>query len=770
MRKIKEKLELTAPAGGMEQLITAVNAGADSVYMGYKKFGARAYADNFDMNQLKRAVKYAHGNGVKIYLTINTLIKDCEIRELLDFLREYAGICTDGLIIQDFCIYKIVKDIFHGIPLHASTQINLHNLDSLRFIKRLGFKRVIPARELTLDEIKTLCGENMPEVEIFVHGSQCYSYSGNCYFSSFIGGRSGNRGRCTQPCRMKYRMLEKTDGNSRYITNSGYILSKSDLCLIKFLPEIAESGVDALKIEGRMKSREYVGIVTKIYRKYIDLYYSNPREYSVEENDIYKLAQIFSRELGKGYIKEKHPGEIISAEKSGSIGNFIGRVYKVFNYKNKGKIRKTIYIRSKRKINKGDIIEIWTKKGNYRKNIGKIEEVERRDKKYIYSVEVDSSSNILKKDRVFKYLDKSLNDEASELFKYDIKKIDGREIKKNRIKINEDVLRKYTDRFLAGDACKTSEQFKKKLILKSRIYNKDFLDCSIRNGVKNIIYSGISELINKNSLKSNVIKSIKKYDKEEDIKICVDTPQIIYDDNFKSIKKIIMEFIDEGIKNFRVSNPGVLEFLMEINRDKKQDIGVYLGAGLNLFNTIAVEFFDDLINEFLILMGIELSPELNLKEICGIISNISTGREVLKGKKPEFSIFAHGYIKIMNSRYKLEFITGKKKGGRFFIEDRKGYRFPVTSDYSGNMIIFNSKKFCTIFNLDKISENKVESLIIDSKFYNKSDFGKILKSYRESVNILFDEGIKEYKNLIPYLKNNSLFSNYSKGHLFRGVE
>ncbi|MCG2791647.1 MAG: U32 family peptidase, partial [Actinomycetia bacterium] len=276
-------------------MVAAVNAGADSVYLGYKKFGARAYAENFDINQIKKAVGFAHSHGVKVYLTLNTLVKDREIPEVINFLNEYIYICSDGIIIQDYGIYKILKDLFKTIPIHASTQLNIHNIYSLKLSSNLGFKRVILAREMTLDEIKDLCKKKLMEIEVFGHGSQCYSYSGSCYFSSFVGGRSGNRGKCTQPCRMKYKLLERDAGKYNYIIADGsYIFSKGDLCILDIIPEIIAAGISALKIEGRMKSPEYVGMVTKIYRKYIDLYYENPLNFNVDEYDSYKLTQIFS--------------------------------------------------------------------------------------------------------------------------------------------------------------------------------------------------------------------------------------------------------------------------------------------------------------------------------------------------------------------------------------------------------------------------------------------------------------------------------------------
>ncbi len=324
MKIAARKIELTAPAGGREQLVAAVNAGADSIYLGYNKFGARAYAENFNFNQLKKAVNFAHSSGVKIYLTLNTLIKDEEVRKLIDFLYDYTGICSDGIIVQDYGVFKIMKDLFEKIPIHASTQMNIHNLYSMKLLKELGYKRIILAREMTLSEIKRLCGSGLPEIEIFGHGSQCYSYSGNCYFSSFVSGRSGNRGKCSQPCRMKYKLVKKEKNRISYISaDESYLFSKSDLCTLDMIPLIISAGVNALKIEGRMKSPEYVGIVTKIYRKYIDLYYSKPGDYKVAEEDVYKLTQIFSRELGTGYLKEEYPRNIISIKKSGSIGAYI---------------------------------------------------------------------------------------------------------------------------------------------------------------------------------------------------------------------------------------------------------------------------------------------------------------------------------------------------------------------------------------------------------------------------------------------------------------
>ncbi len=770
MNKTIRKIELTAPAGGWDQLVAAVNAGADSVYLGYKKFGARAYAENFDMGQLKKAVGLAHSRGVKLYLTLNTLIKDSEIKEVVNFLNQYINICSDGIIIQDYGIYKILKDLFKSVPIHASTQLNIHNVYSLRLLKHLGFKKVILAREMTLDEVKDLCREKLMEVEVFGHGSQCYSYSGSCYFSSFIGGRSGNRGRCTQPCRMKYRFLERNTGEPHYIIADGsYILSKSDLCLLDIIPEMAAAGVNALKVEGRMKSPEYVGMVTKIYRKYIDLYYSNPSNYKIEKYDFYKLTQIFSREMGTGYAKQKYPADIISLKKSGSIGNFLGRVYRTDHEGSSKKKIRFIYIKSRWEINKDDTIEIWTKKGNSKINVKNFELVDKKDKKYNYKIKINKISSILEKDRVFKYFDRKVDEEARALFKYNFNKestarLPG--IKNQYGRVGEDEIRNYLGKFLANYNQAGIKKAENKLTLSAYIYDCKHIESAIKNGVNHIIYTDFKELVNSSGIKNGVIESLKKYNKIKDIKISIGTPSIIYDSDFVAVKKNILKLAGCGLKNYKISNPAVLELLKEMSSKSSQDVNLYLSFSFNLFNSLSLAFFNDLMGEGTALKGIEFSPELNLEEISKILSNTANLR---KGKL-EFSIFGHGYFQVMSSRYKMKFLTGKSGGNRFYIEDIKGYRFPTDSEYNGNMLIFNSRNICTLFDLDKIKASGINNIILDSRFYDEKKFSRIIGNYREAIETIQREGASKYKFFISRLENDNLFKNYSKGHLIRGVE
>ncbi|MFZ3086175.1 MAG: U32 family peptidase, partial [Candidatus Hydromicrobium sp.] len=430
---------------------------------------------------------------------------------------------------------------------------------------------------------------------------------------------------------------------------------------------------------------------------------------------------------------------------------------------------KSIYIRSRWKINKGDIIEIWTKKGNSRINIGNFKLIDEKDKRYTYEITLNKRNSILEKDRVFKYFDKKIDDEAKSLFKYDINKDSAAvpyRVKTPDNKINEKEIENYLNKFLLKNNKAAGEEPERKLTLSAYIYEQECIEPAVDKGITHIIYSNFKEMVYGSNFKASLIKSLKKYNEFKDIKISINTPSILYDDDFIWLKKNILKLLDCGLNNFKISNPGVLELLNEIGCKDKSDINLYLGFNFNLFNSLSVVFFKDLLSDNIILKGIELSPELNLEEILKIISNA----EDLFKDEIEFSIFGHGYFPVMNSRYKIKFLTNKAGGGNFYIEDIKGYRFPVDSDYNENMLIFNSRNTCTLFNLDNIKDSGVNNIIIDSRFLEKKDFYKILRSYREAIDILYNKGIIKYKIFTSYLQDNNLFKNYSKGHLFRGVE
>lgn len=291
---MKPNVEILAPAGSWESMAAAINAGADAVYMGGSRFGARAYAENPEEDRFLEAIDYAHLHGCRLYMTVNTLVKEKELEELGEFLIPYYERGLDAVIVQDMGVFAYIRKRFPDLPVHASTQMTVTGYHGARILKELGASRVVTARELSLEEIAKIRDEVDIEIESFVHGALCYCYSGQCLLSSLIGGRSGNRGRCAQPCRLPYDV--KKDGAFWGKQDERYVMSPKDLCTLDILPDIIEAGVFSLKIEGRMKSPRYTAGVVSIYRKYVDRYLEYGREgYRVDKNDKKMLLELFDR-------------------------------------------------------------------------------------------------------------------------------------------------------------------------------------------------------------------------------------------------------------------------------------------------------------------------------------------------------------------------------------------------------------------------------------------------------------------------------------------
>lgn len=300
-----KKVELLAPAGNFEALKGAIYAGADAVYLGGEKYGARAYADNFTREQICQGIRMAHLYGRKLYLTVNTLLKDQEIDELYDFLLPYYECGLDGVIVQDLGAVCEIRHRFPDLPIHASTQMTITGSYGVRMLQEMGITRVVPSRELSLDEMKQMKEQTGIEIEAFIHGAMCYCYSGQCLFSSILGGRSGNRGRCAQPCRLPYQV------------NGGkeeYPLSMKDMCTIHMISELIDAGIDSFKIEGRMKKPVYAAGVTSIYRKYIDRYYEGNLT-TIDKEDEKLLHSLYIRsEISEGYYHKKNGRDMITLD------------------------------------------------------------------------------------------------------------------------------------------------------------------------------------------------------------------------------------------------------------------------------------------------------------------------------------------------------------------------------------------------------------------------------------------------------------------------
>ena len=311
MIKSNNNVELLAPAGSYVSMIGAFNAGADAVYLGGEKFSARAFADNFTTEKLCEAIRYAHLFHKKIYLTLNTLIKESEFGELFDYMKPLYLAGLDAVIVQDMGVLLYLKEQFPYMELHASTQMAVTGSAFVDMCKELGISRVVPARELSLKELKEIKEAGI-EVECFVHGAMCYCYSGMCLMSSVLGGRSGNRGKCAQPCRLAYEVDIERD-KKRDI----YTLSLKDMCTIEHIDKLIQAGMDSFKIEGRMKRSEYAALATSLYRKYIDIYLANPsQKISINAKDKKTLEQVYLRsELSDGYLFRQNGEEMVTKQK-----------------------------------------------------------------------------------------------------------------------------------------------------------------------------------------------------------------------------------------------------------------------------------------------------------------------------------------------------------------------------------------------------------------------------------------------------------------------
>lgn len=406
-------VELLSPVGNFECLKAAVQNGADSVYFGGDIFSARAFAKNFSTRELKNVISYAKLRGVKTNLTLNTLIKNNEFSDALELAKSAYENGIDAIIVQDLGLAMKLIHTYPDLPIHGSTQMTVHNLNGALELKELGFKRVVLSRELSANEIAYICKNSDIEIECFIHGALCISYSGQCLFSSIIGGRSGNRGKCAGPCRLPFELLE--DGKN---INSGYLLSTRDLCGLDYLPFLIDAGVTCFKIEGRMKSPEYVATVTRIYRKYIDLACSG-NEYIVDEKDRKELLQMFNRGMSSpGHLSNEPNTKLVFKEKPNNMGLFLGIVQK-YNPK-KG----LITLKLNEPISIGDTISLEKETGSYTvselmKNELNITQTEIGQIVTIGRMKGKISSG----DKIFKLSSKSLNQQAQESYEKENKKI-----------------------------------------------------------------------------------------------------------------------------------------------------------------------------------------------------------------------------------------------------------------------------------------------------------------------------------------------------------
>ena len=445
-------IELLSPVGDFECLKAAVQNGADAVYFGAGSFSARAFATNFDDEALKEAITYAKIRGVKTNLTLNTLIKNDEINDAIKLAEKAYNYGIDAIIVQDLGLARYLIKNFPGLAVHASTQMSVHNLEGVLELQKLGFSRVVLSRELSLQEIEHICKNSDVEIEVFTHGALCISYSGQCLFSSMVGGRSGNRGKCAQPCRLPYELLSCSStvsnpkgapvstssvnfastnlnsASSESLTSldKGYLLSPRDLCGLDYLPKLVDAGVTCLKIEGRMKTPEYVATVTRIYRKYLDLAQANKSEYKINPQDKTELLQVFNRGgFSSGHLESTPNKNLIYKDKSNNMGIYLGTISNFNN--NKGHISLTVSRDSDVTVRVGDKISVENKK--HETSTYTISELMIQDKNVPQATCGDKikigrmKGNISVGDKIYKIADKLLTTSALETLSKENRKV-----------------------------------------------------------------------------------------------------------------------------------------------------------------------------------------------------------------------------------------------------------------------------------------------------------------------------------------------------------
>ncbi|MBE8950086.1 MAG: U32 family peptidase [Quinella sp. 3Q1] len=774
-------VELLAPAGSFDALKAAVEAGADAVYLAGEKFGARAYAENFAGEQLLKAVEFAHLRGVAVHVTVNTLIADSELDEFAAYIKFLRRANVDALLIQDLGAAAIAKNIAQEIPLHASTQMTIHNLAGVKALAELGFSRAVLSRELTLEEIKKICGASPIETEIFIHGALCVCWSGQCLMSSLIGGRSGNRGRCAQPCRLPYELV---DASGKNLLNAGkYLLSPKDLNTLELLPQLIKTGVTSLKIEGRMKRPEYVATVVKVYRDALD------KNFSTAE-DRRKLAQIFNRDFTTAYL-EKNPGKnLISDMKPNNRGVLIGRVVEVG--------RDKIILKLREKISAGDQVEIWIKVGG--RVTFTVEDFELRGE--LCTVKAPTRG-VRIHDRAFKIFDAELTAEARKYFS-------GAPVKKIFVaaevvaKLNEPLTLTMTDsdgnsataqtNFIAEPAKNrplTLETLKNQI---GRLGNSIFALEKISAELDENLMIPISEL---NDVRRRVVEQLetlrlKKFEREkisapaekifepcavdatklvaqvdtlEKLKVALDAgaDEILFggetftNQPVKNISAAI-EFVHKRGKKIFWATPRLLREdepfdlpaevdavyvhnLATLNLAKKFNAPIRTDFSLHVFNSATINFLKNLGVD-----GVTLSPELNLTQIKSLAKKSCLPVECIVHGRQELMISAYCVLGSFLGGLDKKICPRVCRTKNFFLRDRLGELFPVVTDQFCRMHILNAKTLSMIEH--RADFDGVARIRVDCRALTLEEIAQVVRAYKFG---------------------GAEIENFTRGHYFRGV-
>lgn len=692
-----KKPELLAPAGNMDAFLAAIEAGADAIYIGGYTFGARAFANNFSDDEIIKCINYAHLYGVKVYITVNTIVYEKEVDLFLNYIDFLHRNNVDAIIIQDLGMFDLVRKVYPNLELHASTQMHIHNLNGVLNLQKWGAKRVVMARETSYETLKEIKKHTSIELEVFVHGALCVSYSGQCLMSSLIGGRSGNRGKCAGTCRQQYNLI---DDNEKKYNEDSYLLSTRDLNTLEDIGKLIELGIDSFKIEGRMKRAEYVYLVVSIYRKAIDNYLKY-KETRITEHDILELKKIYNRKFTKGYLfNDKN---IMNTYRPNHLGIKIGKVIKKdknsiyiklnnklingdgIRFLNKveddGLIISQMYINKQKVISakENDVIEI---KGNINCDNGatviKTTDKEQMDKlnnlinKRTRKVSINGKV-IVKQDEFMKI---TLNDGKNEVtFISDEKPqlatnkpLMKEDIEKQIKKINDTVytfrnLEIYTDNKSFVPLSKLNEIRRGaiELLDQKRLYNIEYKKCSYNIDLPNF------NTVNKENI---LIRNKDMYSKIES-------------------KKFNELYLPDYLYNVINDDRKVLKLSRVQNENIKYDIPVLVGEIGSIIKDCYTDFSFNVVNSytvaFLHSIGVNrvtLSQELNDEEIKELIDAYIKRYQ----KNPNLELIVYGREEMMISKYNI--LKNLNNHNNYFLMDKYKNRMPILIN-NDIMTIFN---------------------------------------------------------------------------------
>lgn len=810
---MRSDLEILAPVGSFESLRAAVQNGANAVYLGGKDFSARASAANFGRDELEEAVKYCHIRGVRLFVTANTIIKQNEVEDFIEYMRFLYNIDVDAVIVQDIGMAMLIKKLMPDFELHASTQMAAHSIEDVKYLKSIGFKRVVLARELTIEEIEYICKNVDVDIEVFVHGALCVCYSGECLMSSMIGNRSGNRGRCAQPCRQKYSLEDEETGKIME-TEGEYLLSPRDLNTVEEIGRIVDAGVLSLKIEGRMKRPEYVATVVSVYRDAVERYVNGEKSIVTPE-EINELYTIFNRKFTRGYILDEVGLEIMNSEKPNNRGLYIGTV-ESYNRKSK-----RLKIKLENNLKKGDGINLGGGTiGRILKGNNICEEGYKGE-----TIEIDFIGDAYIGQKVFKTSDNDLIEKARKTFDENSENVKIPLFMNFEVKIGKPPVLKVYDEdgssvHVYGDkeaekaikvalsSEKAETQLKK---LGNTPYKAEYIECSIdddatipvsminsmrREAVERISAERVkindrkykfTDISYKSEPRSEEYNSYSTDEKKvrvklknlEQLKAVVDfdIDKIYYEDiyTFEAAKDIcesnnkkiiysaprIMRNDDyrvfeklEGIiteqDDVLVSSWGEIKYFTE-----KFGCGIRADWSLNTFNGESAEFMRK--------SGIKsvcLSQELNIGEID----------ELEEFTDIETEVCIYGYTPLMISEYcpmgvlvrdcHKEKRCSDCRKIKYSLVDSSGNRYRLSQNEFCRTTIYNSEPTMILNNIEDIENTDTDVFRLDFTIESGELTREVVKAHIEAIE----------ENMYSADKIYERFDNITTGHFYRGVE